>query len=64
MAQPAPKLTKREQYVADHPNMSWEQLARDCGTCIYAMQKAYISMSRKNRLAYEQTGHRLVAWDY
>jgi hypothetical protein len=35
------KLTKREQYVIDHPNMSWEVMAIANNTSIYRMQQCY-----------------------
>lgn len=35
------KLTKREQYVIDHPNQTWLEMAEENNTCVMAMERAY-----------------------
>lgn len=41
------KLTKREQFIADHPEMSFEQIATQLNTCIAAIERSYDRLEAK-----------------
>jgi hypothetical protein len=45
------QLTKLEQFVATHPNMTWEQIAKENNTSVYRATKSYDNIIIKSAKA-------------